>query len=166
MLSDPESGITFLTPSEVVGAGSSAKDLQDRFPSDDLRDPIVHDNGVQDRKLQKAIDKYDLTRWTELCKEEAKKVLEEEADAKAAEDEAIRKVQEGFATNGGVRAVNGDHGMNGHVNGEKHHDDEDEDVSEDIRNGGYEETAEGPIEIEDDDEEEYGEDDDGDVEMA
>ena len=105
MLSNPASGITFLDPEEVVGAGSSIEDLQHRFPSDDLRDPIIHDNSEQDSQLRKLIKQHRLQHWFEACQEEAKKMLEDEAEAKHEEENAVEHMQASLAEQADLKAV-------------------------------------------------------------
>lgn len=127
VLSDPNSGITFLAPGDVIGAGSSHKDLEQRFSSDDLRDPIIHDNSKQDEQLRTQIDKHRLPHWFEACREEAKKLLEEEAEARLEEEKALNDVQKSMTENESSKAIEGANG--GHVNGGTKHMAEQEDDS-------------------------------------
>ncbi|KAI4727753.1 hypothetical protein E4T49_04441 [Aureobasidium sp. EXF-10728] len=90
----PGSGIRMMTPSETLGAGCTAGELQSRFPSEELRDPIMHDNLIQDRQLQELIDGCNADRWHAVCVEEAKKKLEEEAAASVQEEAAARQLKQ------------------------------------------------------------------------
>ncbi|KAI5237617.1 hypothetical protein E4T43_07969 [Aureobasidium subglaciale] len=90
----PGSGIRMMGPSETLGAGCTAEELQSRFPQEELRDPIMHDNVVQDRGLQEMIEKSSLDRWHAVCLEEAKKKLEEEAAANVQEAAAAQQLKQ------------------------------------------------------------------------
>ncbi|KAG9775513.1 hypothetical protein KCU95_g13791, partial [Aureobasidium melanogenum] len=90
----PGSGIRMMTPSETLGAGCTAGELQSRFPGEELRDPIMHDNLIQDRQLQELIEKCNADRWHAVCVEEAKKKLEEEAAASAHEEAAAQQLKQ------------------------------------------------------------------------
>lgn len=83
-----------MTPSETLGAGCTAGELQSRFPGEELRDPIMHDNLIQDRQLQELIEKCNADRWHAVCVEEAKKKLEEEATASAQEEAAAQQLKQ------------------------------------------------------------------------
>ena len=73
----PGSAVTISKPEDCVGASSSDKDLEERFPSSELRDPIIHYNSKQDQQLSKLIEKYNLSKWVKACTAEAKKMAEE-----------------------------------------------------------------------------------------
>jgi nuclear pore complex protein Nup133 len=90
----PGSGIRMMTPSETLGAGCTAAELQSRFPGEELRDPIMHDNLIQDRQLQELIQKCNADRWHAVCVEEAKKKLEEEAAANVQEEAAAQQLKQ------------------------------------------------------------------------
>ena len=90
----PGSGIRMMTPSETLGAGCTAGELQSRFPGEELRDPIMHDNLIQDRQLQELIEKCNADRWHAVCVEEAKKKLEEEAAASVQEEAAAQQLKQ------------------------------------------------------------------------
>jgi nuclear pore complex protein Nup133 len=90
----PGSGIRMMTPSETLGAGCTAGELQSRFPGEELRDPIMHDNLIQDRQLQELIEKCNADRWHAVCVEEAKKKLEEEAAANVQEEAAAQQLKQ------------------------------------------------------------------------
>lgn len=83
-----------MTPSETLGAGCTAGELQSRFPGEELRDPIMHDNLIQDGQLQELIEKCNADRWHAVCVEEAKKKLEEEAVASAQEEAAAQQLKQ------------------------------------------------------------------------
>ncbi|THY33513.1 hypothetical protein D6D00_01007 [Aureobasidium pullulans] len=88
------SGIRMMTPSETLGAGCTAEELQSRFPQEELRDPIMHDNLIQDRKLQSLIERSNADHWHAVCLEEAKKKLEEEAAANVQEEAAAQQLKQ------------------------------------------------------------------------
>ncbi|GAB7356907.1 hypothetical protein MBLNU459_g7763t3 [Dothideomycetes sp. NU459] len=88
------SDIRLLPPGDTLGAGCSIQELQNRFPTEDIRDPVMHDNKVQDRELQQLIDKCRLQHWHDVCQEEAKKVVEEEVQAKAADEREAKDAQD------------------------------------------------------------------------
>jgi nuclear pore complex protein Nup133 len=90
----PGSGIRMMTPSETLGAGCTAGELQSRFPGEELREPIMHDNLIQDRQLQELIEKCNADRWHAVCVEEAKKKLEEEATASVQEEAAAQQLKQ------------------------------------------------------------------------
>lgn len=83
-----------MTPSETLGAGCTAEELQSRFPQEELRDPIMHDNLIQDRKLQSLIERSNADHWHAVCLEEAKKKLEEEAAANVQEEAAAQQLKQ------------------------------------------------------------------------
>lgn len=83
-----------MTPSETLGAGCTAQDLQSRFPREELRDPIMHDNLVQDRQLRELVEKANADKWHAVCLEEAKKKLEEEAAANLQEEQAAQQLKQ------------------------------------------------------------------------
>lgn len=84
--------IPILSPTEVLGAGSDEADLAARFPSPDLRDPIVHDNGVQDAALQAFVDGARLAHWVGVCEEEAKKMAWEEVEREGREEARLAEL--------------------------------------------------------------------------
>jgi nuclear pore complex protein Nup133 len=88
------SSMRMLTPSETVGAGCTAQELQSRFPQEELRDPIMHDNLIQDRQLQNLIENCQADRWHAVCVEEAQKKLEEEATANVQEEAAAQQLKQ------------------------------------------------------------------------
>lgn len=116
-LFDPASDISLLPPSDTVGSGCSIQELQNRWPTEDLRDPVIHDNNIQDRELQRLMEKCRLQHWHEVCQEEAKKVVEEEVQAKADEERAAKEMQDKVnetlssqpvkVGNGGLEEMNG-----------------------------------------------------------
>lgn len=83
-----------LSPSDTIGSGCSIQELQNRYPTEDIRDPVMHDNNIQDRELQQLMEKYRVQHWHEVCQEEAKKVIEEEVQAKAVEEKATKEIQD------------------------------------------------------------------------
>lgn len=84
----PGTGITLISPTETLGAGCAREDIAYRFHVDDLINPILHDNTVQDNQMRQTIEQRRLEHWWVLLQEEAKKVLEEQAAADKAEGEA------------------------------------------------------------------------------
>lgn len=62
----------------MVNTNCSHGELCTRFPTEDLRGPIVDDNVADDDDFKDAIDKYRLVDWFEQAKGAAKAYLENE----------------------------------------------------------------------------------------
>ncbi|KAH7061379.1 Non-repetitive/WGA-negative nucleoporin C-terminal-domain-containing protein [Macrophomina phaseolina] len=69
---DKHPSLRHLSPSEVLDAGCRAEELQSRFPSEDLRDPIIKDNIKDDDDLQGFLSACRLDYWYAEIKELAK----------------------------------------------------------------------------------------------
>ncbi|KAF4313126.1 Nucleoporin [Botryosphaeria dothidea] len=65
--------LQLLSPSEVLDAGCRAEELQSRFPSEDLRDPIIKDNIKDDDDLQGFLSACRLDYWYAEIKELARR---------------------------------------------------------------------------------------------
>ncbi|KAK8168148.1 Non-repetitive/WGA-negative nucleoporin C-terminal-domain-containing protein [Phyllosticta citrichinensis] len=57
--------VQILTPSEVIDAGCRPAELEARFPSEDLRDPIINDNIQDDNELQSVVSSTRADFWFE-----------------------------------------------------------------------------------------------------
>lgn len=101
----PGTGITFLPPTETLGAGCEREDIAWRFLVDDLINPILQDNNVQDFQLREDIEKHRLEHWYAVIQEEAKKMVEEEARENAAEDAAAKELSQELADKEEKKAV-------------------------------------------------------------
>lgn len=82
-----------LPPNEVVEAGCSTNELAPRFPSEDLRNPIIQDNIADDELLQGYLTKCRLEHWYKSCKEGSKNSLDRKAEEAQRERELIRAVE-------------------------------------------------------------------------
>ena len=71
--------IRCLEPDDVLGAGSHPDNLQYRFASADLRQPIARDMATEDRLMLEYMKHDRLTHWVTTTRDWAKQVLEEEA---------------------------------------------------------------------------------------
>ncbi|KAF2142573.1 uncharacterized protein K452DRAFT_270331 [Aplosporella prunicola CBS 121167] len=69
-----------LAPQEVMDAGCRAAELESRFPSEDLRDPIIKDNIKDDDALQVYISHQRVGHWFVQVRELAKQRVQEEAE--------------------------------------------------------------------------------------
>jgi nuclear pore complex protein Nup133 len=76
----------------LVGAGGTHGELCVRFPLEDLREPIIKDNLLDDEILQENIDKNRLDQWS--GDEEAVRRAEAEAEASGVEGDAVNGVDE------------------------------------------------------------------------
>jgi hypothetical protein len=78
-------------PHSLLGAGSSAEEYEQRFPSEDLRLPIAADNALDDQELKGYIDGCGLgdlfARVRTLAMEEAAREADEELDRGKREEE-------------------------------------------------------------------------------
>jgi nuclear pore complex protein Nup133 len=79
-------------PSKVLGAGCTNEELGRRFPSEDLRSPIINDNLGDDEILQLSIEQYRLDQWfdetVKVAQRLAKAENEEDGSVVAARDSA------------------------------------------------------------------------------
>ncbi|KAK7545482.1 Non-repetitive/WGA-negative nucleoporin C-terminal-domain-containing protein [Phyllosticta citricarpa] len=83
---DENPHVQILTPGEVVDAGCRPAELEARFPSEDLRDPIINDNIQDDNELQTVVTATRADFWFEeivkLARETAVKQLDAERRAR------------------------------------------------------------------------------------
>lgn len=89
-----KSGIMPLGPTETLGAGCAREDLAHRFHVDDLIDPILRDNMMQDTVLRGLIEERRLEHWYTIIQDEARKMVEEEAEANVSHDMAAQKLSQ------------------------------------------------------------------------
>lgn len=68
-------------PSQVLGAGCTNEELSKRFPSEDLRSPIINDNLGDDEILQLSIEQYRLDQWFEETVRVAQRLAKAENEA-------------------------------------------------------------------------------------
>ncbi|WPH01898.1 Hypothetical protein R9X50_00475200 [Acrodontium crateriforme] len=108
-LSNPDStsGVRIVAPSACLGAGCSVNDLQYRFPSnDDLLQPILHDNKVQDEILQSYVQDRRLDAWIERCEADVNTLRKISVAAanekKAREDAEDEDTLMGLPAHGGI----------------------------------------------------------------
>ncbi|EOD44293.1 putative nuclear pore complex subunit nup133 protein [Neofusicoccum parvum UCRNP2] len=80
---DKHPNLHLLSPSEVLDAGCRADELQSRFPSEDLRDPIIKDNIKDDDDLQGFLSACRLDYWYAEIKELAKRRAFDDAELRA-----------------------------------------------------------------------------------
>ena len=92
-----------LPPNEVVEAGCSTNELASRFPSEDLRNPIIQDNIADDELLQDYLTKCRLEHWYKSCKEGSKNSLDRHAEEVRRECELIRAADSGESASGSLR---------------------------------------------------------------
>lgn len=78
-------------PADVLGAGSSAADLEARFPEPDLRKGFVKDNLQDDKLLQEHMKSARIDYWFNIVKDMALQVAEDEADRMAQDAEQFRQ---------------------------------------------------------------------------
>lgn len=71
LLSNADTHVRILMPSECLGAGCSPQDLAYRFPNEDLLDPILHDCKIQDELLQSYVADRHLDEIAEECVRDA-----------------------------------------------------------------------------------------------
>lgn len=111
-----------MAPSETLGAGCTTKELESTFPQEELREPIVHDNMTQDKKIGVLIEKANADHWHAVCVEEAKKTLEEEMATNVQEEAAAEQLQQSLeeAENGSVDAEQVDAQMADDMETEEH----------------------------------------------
>lgn len=83
-----------LSPTEVLGVGTSPADWFDRFPSADLCEPIARDAKHEDRTLQKYIEHSRLGEWVQRAKEAAEQRQKKVIDEKAAHERRMLDVKE------------------------------------------------------------------------
>ncbi|KAF2461595.1 Non-repetitive/WGA-negative nucleoporin C-terminal-domain-containing protein [Lineolata rhizophorae] len=81
--------VRFLSPEEVVGAGSSQKDIRVRFPAEDLSSEIVKDNMVDDARLQHYTAKCQLHHWWQHTIELARKDKESDRERESEETKTM-----------------------------------------------------------------------------
>jgi len=144
----PGSGLTPVSPTETLGAGCDREDVAYRFLVDDLIEPILHDNRTQDALLRQQVEPKRLEHWFGICQEEAKALVEEEAEQTGKEQKAAEELADTMKAKEKTQGVV----LSGYEGGRAHWDQENED----------EDVEEGQEEDEDEDEDDDGEDDDGD----
>ncbi|KAF2085853.1 hypothetical protein K490DRAFT_45531 [Saccharata proteae CBS 121410] len=69
-----------LSPADVLDAGCKSSELEKRFGSEELRDPIIKDNIKDDEDLQKLLERARLGHWVAEAKELAKRTVEGERE--------------------------------------------------------------------------------------
>ncbi|KAF2720795.1 hypothetical protein K431DRAFT_285485 [Polychaeton citri CBS 116435] len=82
LLSD-DAAVRPVHPHECFGAGCSPEDLRYRFPSDDVLQPILADQKIQDENLQQFVTDRRLDNWIRVCMQDAKSSFEAEAEEQA-----------------------------------------------------------------------------------
>lgn len=92
-----------LLPNEVVEAGCSTNELASRFPSEDLRNPIIQDNIADDELLQDYLTKCRLEHWYKSCKEGSKNSLDRHAEEAQRDRELIRAVDSVESASGSLQ---------------------------------------------------------------
>ncbi|KAK0647345.1 Nucleoporin NUP133 [Lasiodiplodia hormozganensis] len=80
---DANPNLHLLSPSAVLDAGCRGEELQSRFPSEDLRDPIIKDNIKDDDDLQGFLSACRLDFWYAEIKELAKRRAFDDAELDA-----------------------------------------------------------------------------------
>ncbi|EON68825.1 hypothetical protein W97_08083 [Coniosporium apollinis CBS 100218] len=90
---DKTTTIRALQPAHVLGAGCdpNAPALRERFPAEELREPIAADNALDDEMLEEYLERCRLEHWYEVCSKAAIKSLHDEAEAEARRREAERE---------------------------------------------------------------------------
>jgi nuclear pore complex protein Nup133 len=106
----PDCAIRILAPSDCLGAACKREDLADRFPDDELLDPILRDNLVQDQVLQDFVDDRKLDEWIKSTEDNAVAAVHDEAERRAVLRQKERDLSLQLESGGGG-------GANGKVNG-------------------------------------------------
>lgn len=100
----------------LVGAGGTHGELCVRFPLEDLREPIIKDNLLDDEILQENLDKNRLDQWFKAACRAGKNAYMRErrrgssAHVESGDEEAARRAEaeaEAEAPGGEADAVNG-----------------------------------------------------------
>lgn len=110
LFGSPDCHVRHLLPSECLGAGCKPEDLSYRWSNQDLLDPILHDNRIQDEQLDSYVTDRNLDQWIKACDSDVKATLEEKAEEKAQMLERERE----FEVSVQQAKTNGDK-VNGHV---------------------------------------------------
>lgn len=86
------SNIALLPPRAVTKAGCTSNELASRFPSEDLRTPIIHDNFADDEVLQDYIVRCKLDHWFTTCKKVNVESLRREMEETQRQRELMRSM--------------------------------------------------------------------------
>lgn len=89
-----------LSPSEVIDAGCRAEELKYRFPSEDLRDPIINDNIKDDEELQNSISSSRADIWFGEIVKLARHLAVEERETKEIQRQSLFYRLDGSVSDG------------------------------------------------------------------
>ncbi|KAK8218812.1 Non-repetitive/WGA-negative nucleoporin C-terminal-domain-containing protein [Phyllosticta capitalensis] len=97
---DANSHVRILSPSEVIDAGCRAEELKYRFPSEDLRDPIINDNIKDDEELQNSISSSRADIWFGEIVKLARHLAVEERETKEIQRQSLFYRLDGSVSDG------------------------------------------------------------------